>query len=716
MSTKGERRRKLLAKFRVVGRERVAKIESSFGDLEAKGGDSSVVDAMMREIHTLKGEARLMGFEEVSRASHLIEDLLAWSRERDFRVTEEAGDTVYGGMDLIRGLLDEDGEQEGPSGGVDELETSVRRVLDAPEESPKAVESLDASEPAPPVDRGPRLTPSDGAEETDAARGLGELEDDFVRIQSDALAELTNLAAELAMHHESLAGLLAEISTDGARKAAVKAAGNERFRLLKDSELEVRVRIEELQERVRELRLLRVESLFERYPPATRKMAHEQGKKVRVLVEGGQVSVDKQVLDHIDESLLHLVRNAIDHGIESEQERRGFGKPARGTLLLGARQLGSQVEIRIEDDGRGVCPQAVRAAAIERGVIDSDQHVDDDAALQLLFQPGFSTKQAVTDISGRGVGLDVVKAQVESLGGSVRLTSSPGRGAVFAMSLPVSVALTQSLVFRSGSSVYALPSGHVTMAARPDGDAIEEVGSTRALRVEGSLVPLLDMSTALGSASSEGSMEGRDVVVVEHGERKLGLVVDELLGERQTVHQPLGRFFEGLSSMSAAVLLEGGSVGLVINVPEVMRSWGAGEEPLAGTSMPVREEVSRRRNRILLVDDSELTRDMLVGIAARFDLEVVEAVNGRQALDKVRESTPDMVLTDIDMPVMDGLRLIEELRSEPLTRELPIVVLSTRGSPEDKKKAMAAGADGYLVKLRFDEGTFKELLNRFLAE
>jgi two-component system chemotaxis sensor kinase CheA len=695
MSGRGDPRARLVGKFRTVVRERVASLNEGFGSLERGREDPAAVDALMREIHTLKGESRLMGFLHLNEVAHRTEDLLAWARDRSFKIPGSAADLVYRGLDLMVAHVAEDADEGALEPKRTEFLLVAQQFLDrAPEEEVAGPDG--AGEP-----------PGQVEEDVSVGRGLG----DFIRVPIGALVTLTELTGQLLVHEDATGRMVQDlwerVREGGARYGELA----DTIRSLREEVFEARLRGIQLQDSIRHLRLLSVSSLFERYPAAIRELAAERGKRVRVSVEGGEVAVDKQVLDLIDEAIIHLVRNSIDRGIELPQERSAAGKPERGTIALTARQLGSRVEIAVRDDGRGISVSEVRAAAVARGLLGDEEvrALADDDALRLVFRPSFSTRAGVSDVSGRGVGLDVVSDKVRTLGGSIELATSHGRGTVFTLTLPISIALIRMLCFRCGRVVFGLPSASVHQVLRIPAAAAEKAGDGLALQIEGGRIPLVDLRRMLGAR--EGATEELEIVILEHGNTRIGLAVDGFLGERQVVQRSLGSFLGGLRLLSGTGILEKGQVVLLLSVPEIVQRWGEGESLVHALPLEARPAPEWR---VLVVDDSELTRDMLVSLARRTRLRVVEAVNGREALSKMAGSPPDLILTDLDMPIMDGFELIAKVRADPGLRETPVVVLTTRGSDADKRRAMAAGADAYLVKSEFNEDALSATIGRFL--
>lgn len=708
MSNSEEIRKRFLGKFRSTALERVARANTAFAALEQGRGDDATADLLMRELHTLKGESHIMGFLDINEIAHLTEDILVRARDRAFRVEAGVVDLVYLGLDLIQAHVADERDEAALDRRRAAFLESGRRLLSGGETAgapPRAEFEF------PPGDDGEPAAPEPEPREKAPGRGLG----DVIRVPGETVSRITELTSELILRQESLvrelntlwATLRAQSDGDGTSRESIA-----RLRALREQVFESSLLLEDLQSSVHRVRLLQISALFDRYPAAIREIAREHGKRVRVVVRGGDVVGDKQVLDVIDQAILHLVRNSLDHGVEPPAERVAAGKPEQGTITLAARQQGTRIRIVVRDNGRGLDADSLRRVAVERGVIDEAEarQLDDAAAQQLIFRPGFSTRDRASQLSGRGVGLDVVREQVAALGGTVELATTRGRGTSFTLDLPTSVVMTRIFRFRCGEVSFGLPSPNIERLLRVAPGDLERAGNGLAIDDEGERIPIADMRVELGShAADDGELVA--VVVVQHGAQRIGLAVDAFLGERQVVQRSLGSFLAGLHLLSGAVVLDTGEVTLLLSVAEIVRRWGEGETRLVHALPALAAEVPWR---VLIVDDSELTRDMLVGVAQRGNFTVDEAVNGREGLARMHANRPDLVLTDLDMPVMNGFEFIERVRREPAFEGIPIIVLTTRGSDDDKRRAMVAGANAYIIKSRFNQQKLHETLDRML--
>lgn len=756
MIERSKAKQALVDKFRIITAERLEKLNRGVLQIEQGNADAAVNEEVMREIHTLKGEAKLVGFAATNVVAHRIEALLIRSRDQGFTMTQALSDAIFAGLDLAGVLVTEPPELAVDTAFVAEFVRRADAVLGgevpAVAEPTRATQLVEAAAAQARAALDPRKRQAD--DRRNAADSFMRLRaESTIRVDIRKLNALTELAGDLAlgqarteralreieelsMHWKAqiqqlsihllrigrpsdakladLARMAEELTQGASGRAELYEQAHAVLARAQEDGFEHRMRVDELENRLRDLRLLPISSLFEPYPRAVRDLAREQGKQVRVDIQGTDVELDKHVLDEINEPLLHLVRNSVDHGIEVPEERVKAGKPETGTLRLVARQRGAMVEIDVGDDGCGIDPALVRDAAMAKGVVDAETaaRMSDDDILALIFRAGFSTRDEVTDVSGRGVGLDVVKQRLEALGGTVRMQTERGRGTRFLLSVPISVILTRVLVMEVGGVRYAVPAEAVHRVTQVDSTDIEAAGSGHAFLLDGERVALADLAILLGAAGA-ADMRGtrRSVVVLQLEGQRLGVIVDGLVGERQVVQRGLNKFLEGLRLFGGSAVLEYGDIALMLNVAEVLQAAGEAVSWRLRGSATVETAAERT---ILVADDSEMTRDLIVGILRSHGLKVVEAVNGQEAIDRANEAPPDLLLTDLEMPVLDGFGVLREVRQSAALRDLPVIVFTTRGSAADKRQAAELGANAYLVKTEFREEDLLQAVERFL--
>jgi len=511
-----------------------------------------------------------------------------------------------------------------------------------------------------------------------------------------------------------------------------------------------------LQEDVRRARMLPVANLFDAVPRVVRDLARDQGKDVVVVADGGDTEVDRSVLEQLRGPLTHLVRNAVDHGMELPGEREAAGKPARGTIALRASQQGSTVVIEIQDDGRGIDPAAVRKTAVARGAVSRSEAaaMEDDEAIWLVFRPGFSTRATVTEVSGRGVGMDVVRENVERMQGTVAVDNAPGRGVRFSLALPLTVATTRCLLVGCRDATFAIPTVNVSHIMRVDPASIGQVGGRMVLRLDQGPVPLVDLWEALGHAGGDGAVNGRSggnahgngsngshppVIVLRGGDRHVGLAVDDLRGAEEVVIKPLPPPLVRIPGIAGVTILGGGEVVLIVAAADLLRSArGAAvrAEPALGSSnghWPDRAFSNGDAGgaaigngngngngdgrppgptTILVADDSFMTRTLAKNVLESAGYRVLTAVDGMEAWTLLSSERCDLILSDVEMPRMDGLDLTARVRAEARLRDLPVILLTSLDSKEQAERGLEAGADAYMTKGSFEQANLLEAIRR----
>jgi len=439
-----------------------------------------------------------------------------------------------------------------------------------------------------------------------------------------------------------------------------------------------------------------------------RDVAAAAGKDVRLVLLGEDVELDKQVLDGVSDALKHLVVNAVDHGCEHAVDRIAAGKPSQSTVTVSARAAGGTVVIEVADDGAGVDEEAVRAAAVSKGILPADSTASGSALLDVLFAPAFSTMSRVTESSGRGVGLDVVRNSVEMLGGTVELRTSPGVGTTFTMTLPVTLGVLHCLIACVGDERYALPVPGIVESISLKDVPVHSLAGQPVVMRHGQTVPLLDLGTALGLA---GDRDCRAAVVVRHGDRQAAWAVDRLDGELELVVKDLGPFLGRLPMVSGATIDGDGTVVCLVDLRELGVDAGTGvrRRPEAAVETPL------DRPRVLVVEDSVGVRELERVILEGAGYEVVTAVDGADGAAKLAERPADLVLSDIEMPGMDGFALTRTIRRTKGWEHVPVVIMTSRGSDEDQKAGLDAGASAYLLKTEFDQDQLVETVRRLVG-
>ncbi|GAA0514892.1 hybrid sensor histidine kinase/response regulator [Deinococcus depolymerans] len=432
-----------------------------------------------------------------------------------------------------------------------------------------------------------------------------------------------------------------------------------------------------------------------------RDAARQAGKRARLVVGASAVELDRHTMDRLRAPLLHLIRNAADHGLEGPAEREAAGKSPVGTVRLDARSAGGRVEVTVADDGGGVNVAAVREAAVRRGLPLPEE--EDDASLtDLLFTPGFSSRERVTDLSGRGVGLDVVRTQARQLGGDVTLRSS-AQGTTVTLRVPLTLATTRVAVVRCAELLLALPVTWVERAGRAG--PLQTLEGRRVLRIGEQTVPAASLAALLGSPGPAEA--GGAYLLVRQGTQRLALLVDALVGEQEIVIKPLRWPLQDAPHLEGAAILPSGQVVPVLNVLALRLLPGAGGQERPPAPVPATP-------RVLLAEDTAVTRQLITQILQQAGFEVLAVPDGTQALEALQVQPPDLLLTDVEMPGLGGLDLVRRVRADAKLANLPVVLLTSLDSPGDRAAGAEAGADAYLVKGEFSQDALLQTVRRLL--
>lgn len=667
--------------------------------LEESGGDKELVGEIFRDLHTLKGSSAFAGLKKMNRVAHLAEDRIGELRDGKRQVDKNLVDLLLETLDVLKAIVDRARARE-------PIDVDVSGVL-ARLEDPGRPRVVAAAPVAPLPGAAPKARAAAAAQAT--------LRIDFAKVD-----QLLNLVGEIVLSRGRLAAaaevqgaLLREVA--GLRKklaASVGAASplvdelQRTERVLSETYADLDaglgslgLAVGQLRDTVMKLRMVPIARLFTKYQRTVRELAGKLGKQVAVELSGQETELDKVLVERLEDPLLHLVRNAVDHGVETPDRRRAAGKNEAGLVRLSASQRGGQIVVTIEDDGGGMDPGKLKHKAVDKGLLTADEaaQLDDRSAFELIFRAGFSTAEQVSDVSGRGVGMDVVRDTIAKLKGSIGIDSELGRGSRMELRLPLTLAITQVLAARVGGELVAVPLDAVVSAQNVSSGELETVADGVCLRVGSELVPVVDLARVLGlereaSLSDQGEAS---VVIVEVGSERLGLLVQQVLGRHEVVIKSLGPLLSRAPCAAGATLI-GDRILLVVDLAEVLvhaKGRTLPEAPVLAERRAVAE-----RGRILVAEDSDVIREAIRRELTRAGFEVVAAADGAEALQIAREQDFDAVSTDVMMPKMDGYELTRALRKEPRFQGVPIVMVTSKDARIDTLRGYDAGADAYITK------------------
>lgn len=740
---------------------------------EPSGDRSERFARLFRAAHSLKGAARAVELPAIEQLSHHLEDVFTAMRDGKIPQDAELFSLLFRSADAIEAA----GMQLREKAPLDttqmetllpELQQAVHPEPSQPTEDPKPAgpdkpkpETLREKAPLESVHApSPTETPSSLPEKSDPGEsakvvpgrgGLG----GTVRVAEEKLDSLLAQMGELLVARqlverapaqlESLADLMGNYHTawhrserprPGSRAVTIRKTGvtqkqstqtakirQEQFRQLEKAfesfrrELVSDVRqlqhaSSALQDDVHRIRMLPFQEACAGLERAVRDLATASGKEVQWQLKGGEIEVDRSVLEGLRDPLLHLVRNAIDHGIEPPQVRKQRGKSNPATVCVEVSLCGSQVEIALSDDGQGLDLDKIRQKLREKGMPEPEE---EQLLIRQIFQPGFSTASIITDVSGRGVGMDVVKSQLESLRGTVDVSTIPGEGTRFTLSVPLTLTTIPAIFLKVSNQTFAVPSGHILKLIRFHRDEIRPAQDGYVIPFEETALPVVRLSEILGleqTAPVDNSERPNLGVVLSVGDLQAVGVVDEVLSEQEIVLKSLGPRVRRTRFVSGATLLPSGRIALLLNVQNLLLSLTEGDFSPKWTSTPSHQEAQSRR--ILLADDALTTRTLFKSILEEAGFEVLTAVDGRNAWDLLNGNEVDLVVSDVDMPHMDGFQLTKTIRGAAQYKNLPVVLVTARDSEEDKTQGVQSGADAYLVKSSFHQTNLLDTIAQLL--
>jgi two-component system sensor histidine kinase and response regulator WspE len=718
---------RLLALFAAEVEDKAAAIDRHLLQLEQQPDRLELVAPVMRATHSIKGAARAVGHDAAVRLAHALEECLSGAQKRVVAVDPALLDVALASVEQLRRLATDRGSEAAAAAAA-----LARQLLGTAGtgERPAAVATAGATATGAGYVVAEETDPVLRVRASDLGRliglaGTGMVESRRLRAHADRQLRLRRRLAELARRLDELnqrAGAPAPTTPVGA--------------MLGDARGEVaRLRVElndwietfgeyqrsavELSERTyhaaSQTRLRPFADIAAGYPRMVRALARELGKRARLVVGGETVAVDRDVLERLDAPLTHLLRNAIDHGIEPPDARAAAGKPTDGRIELAASYRGGMLAIDLADDGGGIDDESVRRALVASGRLDAEAAAMLEPAQlhEFLFAPGFSTRDRVSEISGRGVGLDVVRQLVLQLGGHVRLSSRRGIGTTFHLQVPISRAVTRALAVQVAGEAYAFPLARIEAVLRaPRGDVVVG-GGAQYLRHGGRNVGLVALAEHLELGATRADDDSIAVVLVALEGRTLGFVVDRIAGEFDLATRPVDARLGRIGDVAAVAALPDGTPVVLLDVDDLMR--GAQDATRARLSAVERDDDAPRTETVLVVDDSISVRELERQLLAAEGYVVDTAVDGMDAWARVREQRYALVVTDVDMPRMDGIELTRSIKQDPALRHLPVVIVSYRDRAEDRQRGLEARADAYLTKSDFQQQRFVDTVRTLIG-
>ncbi len=760
----------MLDLFRIEAENYTKILESGLVEIE-QNQIPQKIEPLMRAAHSIKGAARIVGLDTVVEIAHAMEDVLCAAQQNSLKLVSRNIDMLLKGNDVFINLTKIDigaipewlqehsetikalgkriresiTEQESStsetkkSGAEEDIEINVQKEI-LPGTSVNNMPALDV--PDYPVNQGVTLKESPE-----------EKEESFVRVASESLNRLMGFAGECLVQARSTKPFSNSLLKMKDRQIELISVLEEIFEFSKNNSVPKEV-LERFHESLKQLDLIRdlvvtqivdfelfsrnLEHLADRlygevvairmrpfsdglagFPRMVRDLAKNMGKKIKFRILGESTKVDRDILEKLEAPLTHLLRNAIDHGLETPEERVAVNKPDEGTLILEARHSSGALNIRLAEDGRGIDLEKIRRKIVEKGYTSQEMaaNLNEGELLDFLFLPGFSTAKKVTEFSGRGVGLDVVLTMVQRVGGSVKVETKPGNGTSFHLHLPLTLSVLRVLLVEICGEPYAVPLSRIDRVLQLSHDKLKTVENKQFYTFENENIGILYAHQVLHMPPSDNRYPGLHIVFVSDRLNRYGLVVDRFLGERELVVIPLDARLGTIPDISAGAILEDGSPVLILDVDDVVRSI---DNLLTHSSL---HKVGGRKiladgtkKQILVVDDSLTVREVERRLLENSGYEVTVAVDGMDGWNILALNSFDLVISDIDMPRMNGIDLIKKIKSDLRLKKLPVIIVSYKDREEDRIKGLEAGADYYLTKSSFHDESLSNAVRDLIGE
>ena len=706
--------KRFIARFVEEARDHLTRLEEGISALDADPADKETINSIFRSAHTIKGSSRMLKLVAISDTAHRAEDVLGALRDGSISYSSDLGRLLQRSVDALASLVEQvaDGETEL---SVDQgLCDALTKVMgQEPETKPADTPRAEAT---PPAADSQDVVVNEAAKAAEPRLRTA----NSVRVPLVKLDELIKLMGEVITSHarlqhrlDELSGIERTLSPTTPHYARLRRFGHE----LREDVLDQALLTEELHGKALQLRMLPLAMVFEPAARMVRELARTLEKEVECITSGMEIELDRQMIDRIGDPVVHLLRNSIDHGIESPERRQQAGKPRHGTVHLTARQDGGFVVIEVTDDGAGLSLAAIREKGIRKGLISAEQaaSMSENDLVELIFLPGFSTNAIITDVSGRGVGMDVVKrCIVEELQGAISVKTTAAQGTRFALRLPLSLAVMRVLLVETAGQQFGFTAQYVDHLLEVPDSRVINVAERKAVVIDNEFVPVVELAELLSlGANRQYVRKNQLLVVVRVGNTKLALRIDGLVDERDMVIKPLPEHLRQLAFISGMVMTGSNTLVSILQVSALLDV----AQRLRGEGPKIDNEISEQTTgiRVLVVDDSLNTREIEKDVLEAHGYRITLAEDGLDGLQKARAGEFDAILTDVEMPRMDGFTLTATLRREERYRHVPIIIITSREKEEDKRRGIQVGADAYIVKGDFDQSNLVDTLKALLG-
>lgn len=740
----------ILEDFLVEAFELVEQIDHDLVELESNPEDLELLNRIFRVAHTVKGSSSFLNFDVLTKLTHHMEDVLNKARHGELKITPDIMDVVLESIDRMKTLLNSirDNGNDSAIGmdigpicarltAISEGDVSaVASVSEEPKVEPKEevvpatpepsaepdvdVNQLSDSEVEAEIERLLKVrkaedqarraqkkksaapttpkpaTETGGEKKVPASGGGGGGMDQTIRVEVKRLDHLMNLIGELVLGKNRLLKIYDDVEE--------RYEGEKFLEELNQVVSQLSIITTDVQLAVMKTRMQPIAKVFNKFPRVVRDLSRELGKQIELEITGEETELDKSIVEEIGDPIMHMIRNSCDHGVEDPATRKANGKPERGVVQLKAYNEGNHIVVEITDDGKGLDASGLKMKALEKNLITEKEaeQMTDKEAFALIFKPGFSTAAKVTNVSGRGVGMDVVKTNIEKLNGVIEIDSELGKGSTFKLKIPLTLAIIQSLLVGTQEEFYAIPLASVLETVRVPIDNIYTIEGKNVLRLREEVLSLVRLSDVFGVKQVLESGDQTYVVIIGVAESKLGIIVDTLVGQEEIVIKSMGDYLQNIQGIAGATIRGDGRVTLIIDVGAMM---DMAKEIKVDIKAQLESSVKKPKEqpsdyKVLIVDDSKMDRTLMQKALEPLGISLLEATNGVEALNIVKsgEHEIDAMLIDIEMPRMDGYTLAGEIRKYSKYRNLPLIAVTSRTSKTDRLRGVEVGMTEYITK------------------
>ena len=740
----------ILEDFLVEAFELVEQIDHDLVELESNPEDLELLNRIFRVAHTVKGSSSFLNFDVLTKLTHHMEDVLNKARHGELKITPDIMDVVLESIDRMKTLLNSirDNGNDSAIGmdigpicarltAISEGDVSaVASVSEEPKVEPKEevvpaapepsvepdvdVNQLSDSEVEAEIERLLKVrkaedqarraqkkksatpttpkpaTETGGEKKVPASGGGGGGMDQTIRVEVKRLDHLMNLIGELVLGKNRLLKIYDDVEE--------RYEGEKFLEELNQVVSQLSIITTDVQLAVMKTRMQPIAKVFNKFPRVVRDLSRELGKQIELEITGEETELDKSIVEEIGDPIMHMIRNSCDHGVEDPATRKANGKPERGVVQLKAYNEGNHIVVEITDDGKGLDAAGLKMKALEKNLITEKEaeQMTDKEAFALIFKPGFSTAAKVTNVSGRGVGMDVVKTNIEKLNGVIEIDSEVGKGSTFKLKIPLTLAIIQSLLVGTQEEFYAIPLASVLETVRVPIDNIYTIEGKNVLRLREEVLSLVRLSDVFGVKQVLESGDQTYVVIIGVAESKLGIIVDTLVGQEEIVIKSMGDYLQNIQGIAGATIRGDGRVTLIIDVGAMM---DMAKEIKVDIKAQLESSVKKPKEqpsdyKVLIVDDSKMDRTLMQKALEPLGISLLEATNGVEALNIVKsgEHEIDAMLIDIEMPRMDGYTLAGEIRKYSKYRNLPLIAVTSRTSKTDRLRGVEVGMTEYITK------------------